>query len=147
VSVFAPILTDRTVARPKGRRAERWQRIAAEAARQSGRYWVPEVRPAAGLQDALQALPKSTSVRLLAWVPESDRTLSAGLLEAKPENDQHAGAALLVGPEGGFTEGEADLARTKGFQTVSLGPRVLRAATASIAATALVLHHLGDLGS
>ena len=140
VAHFVPVVTTRTVAHPKSRRSQRWTRIAQEAARQSLRYVVPSVAPTQPLEDALAALPPSTDLRLVPWVPENSAPL-AGSLPAGA-----ADAALLIGPEGGLSADEAELAREHGFRTVSLGPRVLRSPTAAVAASTLLLHHLGDVG-
>lgn len=137
---LVPVVTERTVAHPKSRRSQRWTRIAQEAARQSLRYVVPGVAPTQPLAEALAALPDSTDLRLAPWVPERSTPLSATLPARATD------AALLIGPEGGLTEGEAKLARDHGFRTVSLGPRVLRSPTAAIAATTALLHRLGDVG-
>ena len=140
VAHFIPVVSERTVAHPKPRRSLRWTRIAQEAARQSLRYIVPSVAPTQPLEEALDALPRSTDLRLVPWVPESSAPLAESLPAAA------ADAALLIGPEGGLTADEAQLARDHGFRTVSLGPRVLRSPTAAIAASTLLLHHLGDVG-
>ncbi len=131
VRTFAPVTTERTVAQPPAKRTDRWRRIAESATLQSGRYVVPEVLPPRPLPEALDALPDDVTLRLAPWVPERSTPF--------PEAADHQGAALLIGPEGGFTDGEADLARAHGFVTVTLGPRILRTPTAAIAATALLL--------
>ncbi|MGA2040348.1 MAG: RsmE family RNA methyltransferase [Bryobacteraceae bacterium] len=113
------------------KRAERWVRIAREAAEQSRRLRAPEILPAARLQACLMeaagaryrleeaaALPL---VRLLAEAPETDGEVR-----------------LLLGPEGGWTDEERDAAARAGWLAASLGPRVLRAETAAIAAVAVV---------
>ena len=137
---FVPVVTERTVAHPKPSRSQRWTRIAQEAARQSLRYVVPTVDPTQPLGQALADLPPSTGLRLVPWVPERSAPLAGSLPSAA------ADAALLIGPEGGLTADEAELAREHGFRTVGLGPRVLRSPTAAIAASTVLLHQLGDVG-
>jgi len=141
VARFVPVLTTRGVARPAAGRRERWARVAAQAARQSGRSTTPEIEPPQCLADALASVDAARSARLVAWEEERSRSLASALSGRRP-----ASAALLVGPEGGLTQTEVQAAEEVAFVPVSLGPRVLRAATAAIIAPALLLHRLGDLG-
>ncbi len=140
VAAFSPVLVARSVARPPAKRRERWARIAREAARQCGRATVPAVADPRPLADALAALPDEASLRLVAWEEERSGTVGAGV------GGPRAAAALLGGPVGGVPADEVDAAATAGFAPVTLGPRVLRAPTAAVVASALVLHRLGDLG-
>jgi len=123
-------------ARPSATRLERWQRIAVEACKQSGRRRVPAVEvidelPAAG-SDVLGLLPD----------PEPGRPALAELLAA----GRPGPVALAIGPEGGFSAAELALAVERGWRAVSLGPRTLRAETAALVAAAIVLHQWCDLG-
>jgi len=118
-------------------RAERWRRIAEEAARQCGRSDVPEVAAPASLAAALAALP--TGVRLLVLHGEGGAPLPSLPLEGA------AGVAAVVGPEGGLTAAELDACRAAGAARASLGPRTLRAETAAIAIVALLQSLVGDL--
>ena len=132
---IAPFLSRHVVGR--GARVERWRRIAAAAAEQSGRTRVPAVDAPV----ALAALVRAAwpPLRLLAW--EGERSLS---LDALPAT---AGAAIaVVGPEGGFAGDEVAAACDAGFVTVALAPRILRAETAAIVTAALCLHRWGDVG-
>lgn len=110
------------------RRRERYERIAREAAEQSGRVRVPEIGDPEPLA---QALGGGAEVRCIL-APESTRPL-LGVLDRQP-----SGVLLLVGPEGGFTEAELSLAQEAGAARVGLGKRTLRAETAAVAAAALV---------
>lgn len=141
VAAFLPLQTARTVARPPASRRERWARIAAQAARQCGRSRTPEVAVPTSLADALAGLPPEVALRLVAWEDEPARPLGATVPAARP-----GAVALLVGPEGGLEAAEVAAARAAGFETVTLGPRLLRARTAAVVAPALLLHRLGDLG-
>jgi len=118
-------------------RAERWRRIAEEAARQCGRADVPEVAAPASLAAALAAVPEG--FRLLALHGEGGRPLAALGLEGAP------GLAAVVGPEGGLTAEELAACRQAGALAASLGPRTLRAETAAIAVVALLQGLVGDL--
>ena len=110
---------------------ERWHKIVAEAARQCGRPDIPEVtwHPDAG--DAADA---GHELRLILWEREKVHTLKQALsAESKPTS-----VIVAIGPEGGFDPGEVELFVRQGFQPVSLGPRILRTETASIAILAVM---------
>ncbi|HTP50871.1 MAG TPA: 16S rRNA (uracil(1498)-N(3))-methyltransferase [Anaeromyxobacteraceae bacterium] len=136
-----PWRAERSVMRLEGERAEerarRWRRIAAEAARQCGRSDVPEVSAPVGLAGALQAPPGFVR---LAFHGEGGTPLAEGLPRGAP------GFLAVIGPEGGMTPRELLLCVEAGCRVVSLGPRVLRAETAAIAAAALLQHLAGDFG-
>lgn len=119
-------------------RAERWRRIAAEAARQCGRAEVPAVDEPMPLAAALALGPPG--LRRLLFYEGGGEPLASLLDPAAP------GHVALVGPEGGFTSEEVGAAAAAGARVGSLGPRILRAETAGIAAVALLQHRLGDLG-
>jgi 16S rRNA (uracil1498-N3)-methyltransferase len=142
VARIVPVLTERSVARPDaeaGRRA-RWQKIAQEAARQSGRADVPAVDAPVSLAQAL-ALPDLPARRLALFEGEKARSLRSALAAEVP-----APTALLVGPEGGFAAPELAAAGAAGFAPVGLGDRILRVETAAIVAVALVAEASGMLG-
>lgn len=118
-----PVRTDRTV--PKGDKAERWQRVVVGAARQCGRSGPPQLRALQPLEQALDALPEG--ITAVVGAPGSGR--------ASPVS---GGAALLVGPEGGWSPPELALFAEHGLQAVGLGRFVLRADTAVAAGLALL---------
>ncbi|MDF1485560.1 16S rRNA (uracil(1498)-N(3))-methyltransferase [Ramlibacter sp. H39-3-26] len=132
-----PVAAARSVLRLAGERADkrqaRWQAVAVAACEQCGRNRVPVVHAPLSLADWLAALPAAPGDGLGARLLLSLRAGSRPLAQA-------AGAALAVhvlhGPEGGLTVQEEDAALARGFAPVSLGPRVLRAETASVAALA-----------
>jgi 16S rRNA (uracil1498-N3)-methyltransferase len=141
VSRLVPWQAARSVVRLEpGRAAERvrrWARIAAEAARQCGRSDVPDVAVPGTLAAALEAPPGFVRVAFHA---------GAGAPLASLARPGAPGFLALVGPEGGFTDGEIEACRAAGASLASLGPRVLRAETAAVAAAALLQHLAGDLG-
>lgn len=141
VSAIWPVLTARSVARPKpeaiAARHVRWQRIVEEAARQSGRTEVPEVTALRSLEDAVRAL--TAGVRLLV-LDEEERSQRLG------HAAEDGAVALVVGPEGGLTREEVEALRAAGGVPVSLGPLVLRTETAGLAALAVLRHLDGILG-
>lgn len=140
VARIVPVLAARSVARPSGdARATRWQTIAREAARQSGRADVPDVASPAPLADALVTLGAEAGARLIVY----ERARGAPLRRAVG-TDARA-VVLLVGPEGGFAPEEVEAATAAGFAAVGLGPRVLRVETAALVAVALVQAAIGGL--
>jgi len=140
VAEIWPVVTQRTdaAARPAlgGSRDERWRRVAASAAEQSGRAVVPRIAPPRLLEALLAAPFEGTRVMLLE---RSGEPLLASLAPAP------ARLLLAVGPAGGFAASAAQKANDAGFRCLSLGPRVLRAETASIAAVAIAQAQWGDL--
>lgn len=151
VARFSPVITERTVA-PK-LNAARLQAIAIEAAEQCGRLTVPEISEPVKLTKLLQDWPAD---RRLVFCDEAgdDQTQEWGgregragpMLEALKTNDSNAERwAILTGPEGGFAPGERAMLRDKNFVTpATLGPRILRADTAVLAALILWQAALGD---
>jgi 16S rRNA (uracil1498-N3)-methyltransferase len=144
VSRFVPVFARRSVPRPEaGRlesRFERWEKIATEALKQCRRGRVPAIGPACGTEDAL-ALVKHCVLKIVFW-EEGGRHLNEILADIQRPAES---VALLMGPEGGLGADEIAAAREAGFEVASLGPRILRAETATVAACALLQHRLGDL--
>jgi 16S rRNA (uracil1498-N3)-methyltransferase len=142
VRSIRPVNCERGVVRLDGDRGLRkighWRKIAISASEQSGRVRVPDVAPPASLDDALRAVPDDTSARMVLD-PRSESKLGTSLAGARR-------VALLVGPEGGLTDGERTTARSHGFVAVRLGPRILRTETAPLAALSILQYLAGDLG-
>lgn len=113
------------------KRVARWQRIALEAAKQSGRAFVPEI----SLPVAFESLNAGGLVVMF-----SERDGEA--LEKLPPSDT---ITALIGSEGGWSDEEIESARARDFHVITLGGRVLRAETAAITVTALLQHRFGDL--
>lgn len=136
VASIQPVMTERSVLRLSGERADKkrahWQAVAVAACEQCGRNQVPVVHEVLTLNAwmALQKENSETARYLLSLRPE---TQALNTLIGK----SIAGATFLSGPEGGLSVVEEDAALAKGFQSVSLGNRVLRAETAGLAALAL----------
>ncbi len=121
-------------------RVERWQKIAAEASRQSQRAITTRVSLAAGLSEVLQQAHHS--VKLLLWEEEQVNRLKSTLSGLEfPES-----IAVLVGPEGGFSPEEAAMASAAGFIPVSLGKRIMRTETAGIVIVSILQFYWGDVG-
>lgn len=120
-------------------RAQRWRRIAEEAARQCGRADVPSVDLPATLDDILTGSPAGFSKTLLFE--------GCGEPFADVVDRRAPGHLFVVGPEGGFADQEVELCLRAGARLATLGPRILRFETAAIVAVALAQHLAGDLGS
>ncbi len=145
VGRIVPILTERSVMRPRDdagwKRLERWRRVARDAARQSGRLRVPEVAEPLSWDSWLASQAAGPGPRWILSTQPGTPPLARHPIGAGP-----ASAIVAVGPEGGFTPEEIDLAIAAGYVAAGLGPRILRAETAAIAAVALILHQAGELG-
>lgn len=146
-----PVLTQRTQTRTV--RLDRFRKIALEAAEQTERLDLPGVADAVSLDSALAALPEGTALIFCdeagdePSAPWGGETGRAGPIRAVLEGLMGRDAALLIGPEGGFTaEERAYLRGRAGTFAVSLGPRILRAETAAVAAMALWQAVCGDWG-
>ncbi|HXY09789.1 MAG TPA: 16S rRNA (uracil(1498)-N(3))-methyltransferase [Terriglobales bacterium] len=137
-SQIVPVIAHRTeprLASAAGKRVERWRRIVRQAAEQSRQVQPPEILAPIKLEEAA-ALPGST--RILLAEGEKEITLLAALPSASTDSD----VVLALGPEGGWTDREVEIFRAAGWLPASLGNAILRAETAAIAATAIVLSRL-----
>lgn len=132
VARLVPVMTQRTVAERV--KLERLESIAIEAAEQCGRTRLPEIVEPVQLRRFLDELDPG---RRLYFADENGGEPIASSLREGP-------AALLVGPEGGFTEEERSMVRGCGAAAISLGPRILRAETAALAALAAYMTVAGD---
>ncbi len=142
VSEIWPVVTFRTdaAARPAlaGSRGERWDRVASGAAEQCGRAVVPRVAPTTTLGGLMARPFDGTRIALL----ETEGHPPLASVPVAPGS----ALMLLVGPAGGLEAAERDLLRAAAFLPASLGPRVLRAETAAVAAVAIAQSTWGDLG-
>ena len=161
VSVIVPVLTPRTVvllheAERAKAKAERWGRVIMAAAKQCGIAKLPELREPAEFRDAIKTCLAAEGhsgakpLTLLAWEGLSGAVAGETLRGALREAEQARGAValrvnLFIGPEGGFSEEEVELAETMGAVIFGLGPRIMRAETAALTAAALIQYELGGL--
>lgn len=122
------------------KKSHRWPEVVLRAAKQCRRALLPELSPVLCWREVLQETA-GADLRLLLYEKFSGRSL--GQLLRKPETER---IALVVGPEGGFTDDEVDEAGRAGLVPVSLGSRILRTETAAIISAAIVQFALGDLG-
>ncbi len=137
--------SDRCVAKldegGRGKKMERWNRISEEAAKQSGRGIIPQVR---WIGDFTQCLDTSIKKDLSLFMYETGEreTLDHALADCRDKKT----AAIITGPEGGFAQYEADLARITGCHICSMGERILRCETAPIVALSALMFASGNLG-
>ncbi len=151
LTTLAPLYTERTVVREVGNRdtakLARWRRIAEAAAQQCGRHTVLDVCAPQALTDFCVHY-RSTPAKILCWEKEPQ----CGIRQCLETLTDRGPLVVLVGPEGGLTSQEVAVARSHGFVTVSLGPRILRTETAAITIISLIrysrdeLSPLGELG-
>lgn len=131
VSSIAPVISERTLLNPSSQKLERWRRIAQEAAEQSERSFVPTILEPVSFTASLSAI--TATGRFLCVARGNHPHLKDTINSA-------ASASILIatGPEGGWTASEVEYAIAAGFQSVSLGRRILRAVTAPIVALSLI---------
>lgn len=143
-SSIVPVAMEHSVVRLEGAKAdkkvERWQKIAEAAAKQSKRDIIPQVQPVQTMQQMLAN--NDLQHKIIAYECE-DRL---GLKTALQSCDNLQELLLIIGPEGGISEFELELARKNGAVPVSLGKRILRAETAGVVALSAILYETGDLG-
>lgn len=139
-NTIQPLITQRSVVRigkeQVDKKLQHWEGIVVAACEQSGRTRMPSVQAPLTLERWLET--PCTGTRMILAPGDFPR------INALP-SDLPTPIALLIGPEGGFTDEEVETCVQAGVMPVSLGPRILRAETASIAALALLQHRFGDL--
>jgi 16S rRNA (uracil1498-N3)-methyltransferase len=152
ISEFVPMISDRCVTanlEDVDRKRERWTRIIQEAAEQSHRGRLPLFQPAHLFPAACKRARRSGGLALIPWEGESSNSLKL-VLTGKGENisslPRPLSMSLFIGPEGGFTPEEVQLATGYGVIPVTLGPRILRAETAGLVAATVILYEFGDMG-
>lgn len=139
VSRFAPVVTKRTLVQStemKANKTSRWQAILQEAAEQSERGRIPKLAEPLTFKAMLAQLA-DFDLALMLYAGEGGVGLKTAVSQTQPKT-----IALLIGPEGGYTDQEVTQARAAGAHIITLGPRILRTETAAIVATALTLHEL-----
>ena len=122
------------------KKMDRWRRIATAASKQCGRSRVPGIGPKSVTVKEFCFFNRESDLKLIFW--EEERSTRIKDLSYK---NQLKSAAILIGPEGGFSSKEVENSKKYGFQSVSLGPRLLRTDTAPLAAISILQNHWGDL--
>jgi len=143
---IVPVVSERTIVRPSGGRfetkIERWRKIARSASEQSGRNTIPAVRNPEEFKNAIKNAERDCS-KLMLWESETGKHLGEYLRKIKTDLKE---VILMVGPEGGFSPAEAAEAGECGFNSVTMGSRVLRTETAGLIAAAIILYETGEIG-
>ena len=144
VSEIVPVAMEHSVVRLESekavKKAERWQKIAEAAAKQSKRDVIPIVQPVQTMEQMLAN--NACSCKLIAYECEDKLGLKAALQKQQELKE----VLLIIGPEGGISEAELHQAQAAGAWGVSLGKRILRAETAALVAAAAIFYETGDLG-
>ncbi len=144
INKWNPFIADRSVPRPDKKqlsaRTKRWEKISKEAIKQCKRGCIMEIGDTVSFEEILN-ISQTAELKIAFWEDELQP------LNAKfPRLDRKINKIYaLLGPEGGFTQQEIESARDRGFVTASLGPRILRAETATVAACVLLQHLFGDM--
>ncbi len=140
-SSIVPVFTDRTVVIDHGnfhKKIDRWQKVADEAVKQCKRGIIPQIRKEMTFQEMMNAIVKYELI-LFPYENEENTSIKDCLrnLKVKPQN-----TAVIIGPEGGFSDKEAQELKKIGSQCVTLGKTILRTETAGMAAIAMTMYEL-----
>lgn len=139
---IVPVFSKRCVAKPTDKptdKLERWQRVAQEAAKQSGRGVIPIVCATISFEEAVKQM---SVMRKSIMLYENEQNVT---LKQVIGNDGITQIGILIGPEGGFDDFEAELALKNSIPTVSLGKRILRTETAGAAVVPIIMYSQGDI--
>ena len=143
---IVPVITSRTVVqlnkKDREKKAERWSRIAREAAKQSRRAFVPGVTAPMDFDDFIR-LDEKYDLSIMLFENETKKNLK-DLLKCYTM-DKIREASLFIGSEGGFSEREVEKCRILGYNIAGLGSRILRAETAAISGLTIIMYEMGEL--
>lgn len=146
VKEITPVEMERCIVKLDGKseskKAERWQKIAEVAAKQSGRDKIPHINSVINIKNVCNIL-ENYDIVLVPYENEKNVTLKE-VLEKLPKKDLKI--AIIIGPEGGFEEKEIKMLEEKNCKIVTLGNRILRTETVAIAMTSVILYKLADFG-
>jgi 16S rRNA (uracil1498-N3)-methyltransferase len=147
---FVPIISSRCLGqsiREVEEKRTRWERILREAAEQSGRGRIPSILPALPIEKGFQEAGRNSPAAFIFWEKEQKLSFSKALKNITGNSlDPGRKTVIMIGPEGGFTDGEMEKASESGLLAVTLGRRVLRMETAAVVAAALVFYERGEMG-
>jgi len=143
VKKIVPVLTERTIVKISGEKdarnkVVRWQRIALEAAKQCNRGFIPQVVAPVDFDEALK-MAAEAELGIIPYEKEEEARMKSHLKSGIRT------VAVMIGPEGGFSEGEVQRAIDAGIKPVTLGPRILRTETAGIVALSIIGYEIGDI--
>lgn len=140
-SRIVPFISKRCVSRPDSKdfskKLERFRKISAEAAKQSGRGIIPEIAPIMTFEQAVNDMA-SAEMKLICYENGGEKLASLQL-------EQYKSIAVMIGSEGGFERGEVDKAINGGAVPIWLGERILRCETCPIAMTAIIMNLTGNM--
>ena len=146
VKEITPVEMERCVVRlddkTSKKKVERWQKIAEVAAKQSGRDKICQINDVTNIENICN-LCKDYDIILVPYENEKNITLKEVLKNISKKN---AKIAIVIGPEGGFSEKEIEILSNNKCNIVTLGRRILRTETVAIAMTSVILYELGDFG-
>lgn len=135
VTKIVPIITERSLQRPSKNRIERWQRIILSATKQCGRAWLPELSEIKTFQDCLKILHSYECTLMFC-----EKELELHIQSVLRKNPEINSIALIIGPEGGFTDNEVKDLKEKRCIPVTIGSTILRTETAAIAGMAMITY-------
>lgn len=143
---WIPFTSERSIPKPGEKRMparmQRWNKIIKESAKQCRRARLPEINRTLAFEEVLDS-EGSWNLKVVFYENES-ASLNSIILQAGPQHPQKI--LMIMGPEGGFSDPEIAKARAAGCLVAGLGPRILRAETATIAAITLIQCLFGDMG-
>ena len=138
---ISPLLTERTVTKvDSDKKIIRWKKIAEESSKQCGRSLIPEIANNIVKLETFCQQASNSDLKLIFWEMENKKSLKDVNPETAPSS-----ASVLIGPEGGFTQEEVETARSYGFHSLGLGPRIFRAETAPLVVLSLLQAKWGDI--
>ena len=143
VCAIVPVIMERCVVKIKDEdsKTQRFRRIASEATKQCKRSRVPYVSDPVSFEEAVKML-KNCELCFVPYESEMNTEIKSVFDGGKVKS-----AGFIIGPEGGFSDFEADLLKKNGIQTVTLGKRILRMETAAIAVLSVVMYELGEMSN
>ncbi|MFA1820458.1 16S rRNA (uracil(1498)-N(3))-methyltransferase [Virgibacillus oceani] len=148
---YLPFQAERSIVvwddKKKKKKITRLNKIAKEASEQSHRNKIPYIYPVMSMADLLEET-KAYDLKIFAYEEEAKtgNHQSLGTILKKISQNQYRRLILCIGPEGGFSQNEANLLKEHDFHSVRLGPRILRTETASLYALASISYHFEELG-
>ena len=145
ISSIHPFYSERTVIKLKPKhlknKMDRWTEIIKSACKQCGRATLPDLNTPLLFEEIIKNVPDKKTLKILLWEDEDKVDLKRFLRSMSPLPRILA----TVGPEGGFTSNEINLAKDVGFQLISLGNRILRTETAAVSLISIIQYEWGDL--
>jgi 16S rRNA (uracil1498-N3)-methyltransferase len=146
VNKIVPVISKRVIVKIDKEKIKnklrRWQKIAEESAKVSGRTFVPEIKELVKFEECIK---EEKDFGLIFWEGERDFTIKDFIKEIKGKEIKGKKINIFIGPEGGFDEEEIELAKKNNFFTLSLGKRILKVETASVVAIGILIYELENL--